>query len=84
MRQVAVALKTDLNTVRHAYDELARSGAITVIKARGTYVQERPPTLSANVVAAQMDDLAHQPLRSPRSERARLAAAPFPPLTGAR
>ena len=28
MRQVAVALKVDLNTVRHAYDELERAGAI--------------------------------------------------------
>src|ERR1700751_1428089 len=26
MRQVAVALKVDLNTVRHAYDELERMG----------------------------------------------------------
>ena len=30
MRQVAVALKIDLNTVRHAYDELERIGAITL------------------------------------------------------
>ena len=32
MREVAVALKIDLNTVRHAYDELERMGAITLVR----------------------------------------------------
>src|SRR5215813_4999173 len=32
MREVAVALKVDLNTVRHAYDELERLGAITLVR----------------------------------------------------
>ena len=36
MRQVAVALKVDLNTVRHAYDELQQAGAIVILRARGT------------------------------------------------
>jgi DNA-binding transcriptional regulator YhcF (GntR family) len=56
--------KTDLNTVRHAYDELARSGAIRVIKARGTYVPERPPSVPANTLTEQMDDLAHRTIAS--------------------
>jgi len=43
MRQIAVALKIDLNTARHAYDELERTGAITIVRARGTFVAERPP-----------------------------------------
>ena len=38
MRQVAVALKIDLNTVRHAYDELERAGAITLERGRGSFV----------------------------------------------
>ena len=29
MRQVAVALKVDLNTVRHAYSDLEQTGAVT-------------------------------------------------------
>ena len=37
MREVAVALKIDLNTVRHAYDELERLGAITLIRGRGSF-----------------------------------------------
>jgi len=28
-------LKIDLNTVRHAYDELERMGAITLVRGRG-------------------------------------------------
>src|SRR6185312_4148692 len=37
MRQVAVALKVDLNTVRHAYDDLERLGAAASSPSR------RPP-----------------------------------------
>lgn len=58
MRQVAVALRVDLNTVRHAYDALARIGAITVQPARGTFVSERPPPTDATVDAKRIDDVA--------------------------
>ncbi len=50
MRQVAVALRVDLNTVRHAYDELERAGALTLERGRGTFVSE---TLGAPQAAAQ-------------------------------
>ncbi|MBL8691290.1 MAG: GntR family transcriptional regulator [Rhodospirillaceae bacterium] len=43
MRQVAVALKVDLNTVRHAYGDLERQGAIVIRRAKGTYVADVPP-----------------------------------------
>ena len=43
MREVAVALKIDLNTVRHAYDELERMGAITLVRGRGSFVAKPPP-----------------------------------------
>jgi GntR family transcriptional regulator len=42
MREVAVALKVDLNTVRHAYDELARRGAIELVRGRGSFVANHP------------------------------------------
>src|SRR5215469_16184454 len=42
MREVATAMKVDLNTVRHAYDELERLGAITLIRGRGSFVAEPP------------------------------------------
>lgn len=38
MRQVAVALRIDLNTVRHAYDALERVGTIDLIRGRGSFV----------------------------------------------
>lgn len=43
MRQVAVALKIDLNTVQRAYAELQRDGLLTLSRGRGTYVAEAPP-----------------------------------------
>jgi GntR family transcriptional regulator len=43
MREVAVALKIDLNTVQRAYAELQRDGLLTLSRGRGTYVAEAPP-----------------------------------------
>jgi GntR family transcriptional regulator len=60
MRQLAVDLKVDLNTVRHAYDELERSGVIVILRARGTYVAEKPPPVDAARKARKVQDLAHQ------------------------
>ena len=62
MRQVAVALKIDLNTVRHAYDELERMGAITLIRGRGSFVAEPPPPMGVRAQATQIDSLAKQTL----------------------
>jgi GntR family transcriptional regulator len=62
MREVAVALKIDLNTVRHAYDELERMGAITLVRGRGSFVAEPPPAIGAREQAKQIDGLAKQTL----------------------
>ena len=43
MRQVAVQLKIDLNTVQRAYAELERDGALTKLRGVGTFVTEAPP-----------------------------------------
>jgi GntR family transcriptional regulator len=45
MREVAVALKVDLNTVRHAYEAAQETGAIVLVRAQGTYVAEHPPKI---------------------------------------
>ena len=58
MREMAVALRIDLNTVRHAYDELERMGAITLVRGRGSFVAERPD--HGNPIADQTDDLARR------------------------
>jgi GntR family transcriptional regulator len=60
MREVAVALSIDLNTVRHAYDELERMGAITLVRGRGSFVAEPPPPMGARAQASQIDNLAKQ------------------------
>jgi len=60
MRQVAVALKVDLNTVRHAYDELERAGAIRLERGRGSFVADAPPAVDPPMRAAQTDTLARQ------------------------
>jgi GntR family transcriptional regulator len=62
MRQVAVALRVDLNTVRHAYDELERAGAIRLERGRGSFVAETPPLTDPPARAAQTDNLARQAL----------------------
>ena len=67
MRQVAVALRVDLNTVRHAYDALARIGAITIQPARGTFVSEQPPPADATVNAECIDDLALRTIATARA-----------------
>src|SRR3981081_4109025 len=60
MRQVAVALKVDLNTVRHAYADLEQTGAILIRRARGTYVAERPPPVDVTRQAKRVESLAQQ------------------------
>jgi GntR family transcriptional regulator len=66
MRQVAVALKVDLNTVRHAYEDLQREGVITLRRGHGSFVTDAPaPTpiagdphvedLARRVIAQAMD-----------------------------
>jgi GntR family transcriptional regulator len=60
MRQVAVALRVDLNTVRHAYDELARAGVINVVRARGTYVAEKRSSSSVSSNTKAIDDVARR------------------------
>ncbi|HSV02951.1 MAG TPA: GntR family transcriptional regulator [Phenylobacterium sp.] len=52
MRQVAIALRVDLNTVRHAYDELERLGALRLERGRGSFVAE-PPAPSRHAEAAE-------------------------------
>ena len=62
MRAVAVALRVDLNTVRHAYDELEQTGAIVVRRARGTFVADSPPPLDRAAEKRRLQSLALQVL----------------------
>jgi len=60
MRQVALALKIDLNTVKHAYDELERAGAIVLVRGRGTFVAENPPPIDVAAHEERIESLAHR------------------------
>jgi GntR family transcriptional regulator len=62
MRQMAVALKVDLNTVRHAYDELERRGALTLVRGRGSFVAEPPPAKQGAAHELETENLARQTL----------------------
>lgn len=67
MRQVAVALKVDLNTVRHAYGELERQGAIVIVRAKGTYVTEAPPATDPRDREHLIDELALRAIADART-----------------
>jgi GntR family transcriptional regulator len=54
MRQVAVALRIDLNTVQRAYAELEREGILTLVRGRGTFVAEVPPATSRKADAGAL------------------------------
>ncbi len=64
MRQVAVALRIDLNTVRHAYEELERLGALVLVRGRGSFVAEAPPEIDGRQGLVDLDTLARQTLAS--------------------
>lgn len=42
MREVAVALAVDLNTVQRAYAALEQDGLLTMVQGRGSFVAETP------------------------------------------
>jgi GntR family transcriptional regulator len=67
MRQVAVALRIDLNTVRHAYDELERAGAVELIQGRGSFVTAPPAPPDAAALESLIEDLARQALAAARA-----------------
>ena len=62
MRQVSVALSVDLNTVRHAYDDLERSGVIVLRQGLGSFVAAQPPAPDPAERERALDLLAGQTL----------------------
>ncbi len=68
MRQVAVHLRVDLNTVRHAYDELERLGALVLVRGRGSFVAEPPAPIDGAALKTQTDNLARQTLAAARAQ----------------
>jgi len=67
MRQVAVELRVDLNTVRHAYDDLEKLGALRLERGRGSFVAEPPAPTHRSVQTEAADKLARQTLAKARA-----------------
>ena len=62
MRQVAVALRVDLNTVRRSYEELERIGAVRLERGRGSFVADPPKPMAADAQSEAAEQLARQTL----------------------
>jgi GntR family transcriptional regulator len=60
MREIAVAVRIDLNTVRRAYDELERLGVVALERGRGSFVRAGPPPSEIHDREARLDGLARQ------------------------
>jgi len=67
MRQVAVALKIDLNTVQRAYAELERDGVLVTTRGRGTFVANPPPPLDPVRHDLELDALAAKTIAAARA-----------------
>src|SRR5262245_25540177 len=60
MRQVAVALRIDLNTARRAYDELESMGVIRLERGRGSFVAQAPAPPDRPEHDRAVDEVARQ------------------------
>src|SRR3954463_11470396 len=60
MRQVAVALKIDLNTVQRAYAELERDGVLTKLRGVGTFITEDAPSAPPRQARKQAQEFAYR------------------------
>ncbi|HEV2546735.1 MAG TPA: GntR family transcriptional regulator [Stellaceae bacterium] len=67
MREVAVALKIDLNTVQRAYAALEREGVLTTLRGRGTFVADAPPPVDPSLRAATVEGLAQRTIATAHS-----------------
>jgi len=67
MREVAVALKIDLNTVQRAYAALEREGVLTTFRGRGTFVADAPPAVDPARRAATVEGLAQRTIATAHS-----------------
>lgn len=67
MRQVAIALKVDLNTVQRAYASLERDGVLSASRGRGTFVANPAPQLDPAMRSVAIEGLVHKTIASAKS-----------------
>lgn len=68
MRELAVHLAIDLNTVQRAYAELERLGAIETRRARGSFVSATPPLADADARDERLEACAAAAIASARAQ----------------
>lgn len=67
VRQIAVHLGVNPNTVNRAYIELEREGVVTTARGRGTFVASRAERPNAELQTARLRDIARRALGEARS-----------------
>ena len=67
MRQVAITLKVDLNTVQRAYASLERDGVLSTLRGRGTFVAQTPPPIDPALRKSNIEGLAYKTIATARS-----------------
>ena len=67
VRQIAVHLGVNPNTVNRAYIELEREGVVTTARGRGTFVASQSARPDADLQSARLRDIARRALGEARS-----------------
>jgi GntR family transcriptional regulator len=67
VRQIAVHLGVNPNTVNRAYIELERDGVVTTARGRGTFVADTQSRPNAELADARLRDIARRAIGEARS-----------------
>lgn len=67
VRELAVRLAINPNTVNHAYAELERDGVLATRRGRGTFIAGRASAADAAGQAARLNDIARRALGEAKS-----------------
>lgn len=67
VREVAVQLEINPNTVNRAYADLEREGVLTSRRGRGTFINEKPRPADLAVQRARIRDIARRALGEARA-----------------
>jgi GntR family transcriptional regulator len=67
VREIAIHLGVNPNTVNRAYIDLERDGVVTTARGRGTFVADRKSRPNADLQAARLRDIARRALGEARA-----------------
>lgn len=75
VRQLAMELSINPNTIQRAYGELERRGVIYAAKGRGNFISDNAAALRSRGLTNWVSRLPHWPVRRARSGRPRSSCA---------